>query len=29
MSLGSVRAWLAKHAPDLTLIEVEETTGAD
>jgi prolyl-tRNA editing enzyme YbaK/EbsC (Cys-tRNA(Pro) deacylase) len=27
MSLGSVRAWLATHAPDLPLIEVEETTA--
>jgi prolyl-tRNA editing enzyme YbaK/EbsC (Cys-tRNA(Pro) deacylase) len=27
MSLESVRAWLAEHAPDLRLIEVEETTA--
>jgi prolyl-tRNA editing enzyme YbaK/EbsC (Cys-tRNA(Pro) deacylase) len=27
MSLESVRAWLAKHAPDLPLIEVEATTA--
>lgn len=27
MSLGSVRAWLAEHAPDLPLIEVEESTA--
>ena len=27
MSLESVRAWLAEHAPDLPLIEVEETTA--
>jgi prolyl-tRNA editing enzyme YbaK/EbsC (Cys-tRNA(Pro) deacylase) len=27
MSLESVRAWLAAHAPDLRLIEVEETTA--
>jgi prolyl-tRNA editing enzyme YbaK/EbsC (Cys-tRNA(Pro) deacylase) len=27
MSLGSVRAWLAANAPDLRLIEVEETTA--
>ncbi len=27
MSLGSVRAWLAGHAPDLPLIEVEESTA--
>ena len=27
MSLESVRAWLAKHAPDLKLIEVEESTA--
>src|SRR5580765_8467946 len=27
MSLESVRAWLASHAPDLKLIEVEESTA--
>lgn len=27
MSLQSVRAWLAEHAPDLRLIEVEESTA--
>lgn len=27
MSLESVRAWLAEHAPDLPLIEVRETTA--
>ena len=27
MSLESVKAWLAAHAPDLRLIEVEETTA--
>ena len=27
MSLESVHAWLAAHAPDLRLIEVEETTA--
>ena len=27
MSLESVRAWLAQHAPDLRLIEVEATTA--
>ena len=27
MSLESVRQWLAEHAPDLRLIEVEETTA--
>jgi prolyl-tRNA editing enzyme YbaK/EbsC (Cys-tRNA(Pro) deacylase) len=27
MSLGSVRAWLAANAPDLRLIEVEESTA--
>ena len=27
MSLESVRAWLAVHAPDLPLIEVEESTA--
>lgn len=27
MSLESVRAWLAEHAPDLRLIEVEESTA--
>ena len=27
MSLESVRAWLAEHAPDLPLIEVAETTA--
>jgi prolyl-tRNA editing enzyme YbaK/EbsC (Cys-tRNA(Pro) deacylase) len=27
MSLESVRAWLAEHAPDLCLIEVEESTA--
>ena len=27
MSLESVRAWLAEHAPDLPLIEVDETTA--
>jgi prolyl-tRNA editing enzyme YbaK/EbsC (Cys-tRNA(Pro) deacylase) len=27
MSLESVRAWLAEYAPDLPLIEVEETTA--
>ena len=27
MSLESVRAWLAQNAPDLPLIEVEETTA--
>ena len=27
MSLESVRAWLGKHAPDLRLIEVEESTA--
>jgi prolyl-tRNA editing enzyme YbaK/EbsC (Cys-tRNA(Pro) deacylase) len=27
MSLDSVRAWLAAHAPDLRLIEVEESTA--
>ena len=27
MSLDSVRAWLAEHAPDLRLIEVEESTA--
>jgi prolyl-tRNA editing enzyme YbaK/EbsC (Cys-tRNA(Pro) deacylase) len=27
MSLESVRAWLAAHAPDLPLIEVEESTA--
>ena len=27
MSLESVRAWLADHAPDLPLIEVEESTA--
>jgi prolyl-tRNA editing enzyme YbaK/EbsC (Cys-tRNA(Pro) deacylase) len=27
MSAQSVRAWLAKHAPDLPLIEVESTTA--
>jgi prolyl-tRNA editing enzyme YbaK/EbsC (Cys-tRNA(Pro) deacylase) len=27
MSLESVREWLAKHAPDLSLIEVGETTA--
>ncbi len=27
MSLESVRAWLAEHAPDLPLIETEETTA--
>ncbi len=27
MSLESVRAWLAEHAPDLPLIEVEESTA--
>lgn len=27
MSLESVRAWLADHAPDLPLIEVEDTTA--
>ena len=26
MSLESVRAWLAEHAPDLPLIEVADTT---
>lgn len=27
MSLQSVRAWLAEHAPDLQVIEVEESTA--
>ena len=27
MSLASVRAWLARHAPDLPLIEVEASTA--
>jgi prolyl-tRNA editing enzyme YbaK/EbsC (Cys-tRNA(Pro) deacylase) len=27
MSLASVRAWLAEHAPELRLIEVEESTA--
>src|SRR5918994_4328190 len=27
MSLASVRAWLAEHAPDLRLIEVADTTA--
>jgi len=27
MSLESVRAWLAEQAPDLPLIEVEESTA--
>ena len=27
MSADSVRAWLAKHAPDLPIIEVESTTA--
>ena len=27
MSLESVRSWLAEHAPDLRLIEVEESTA--
>ena len=27
MSAQSVRAWLAKHAPDLPIIEVESTTA--
>lgn len=27
MSLESVRAWLAEHAPDLPLIEVQESTA--
>jgi prolyl-tRNA editing enzyme YbaK/EbsC (Cys-tRNA(Pro) deacylase) len=27
MSLESVRSWLAEHAPDLPLIEVEESTA--
>jgi prolyl-tRNA editing enzyme YbaK/EbsC (Cys-tRNA(Pro) deacylase) len=27
MSLESVRAWLAEHAPDLRLIEVQESTA--
>jgi prolyl-tRNA editing enzyme YbaK/EbsC (Cys-tRNA(Pro) deacylase) len=27
MSLDSVRAWLAEHAPDLRLIEVEDSTA--
>ena len=27
MSLESVRAWLAEHAPDLALIEVQESTA--
>jgi len=27
MSLDSVKTWLASHAPDLRLIEVEETTA--
>lgn len=27
MSLDSVRAWLAAHAPDLRLIELQETTA--
>jgi prolyl-tRNA editing enzyme YbaK/EbsC (Cys-tRNA(Pro) deacylase) len=27
MSVESVRAWLAEHAPDLRLIEVEESTA--
>jgi prolyl-tRNA editing enzyme YbaK/EbsC (Cys-tRNA(Pro) deacylase) len=27
MSLESVRAWLAEHAPDLRLIELEDTTA--
>ena len=27
MSVESVRAWLAKHAPDLPLIEVQESTA--
>lgn len=27
MSAGSVRAWLAEHAPDLAVIEVEESTA--
>ena len=27
MSLESVRAWLAEHAPDLPLIEVKESTA--
>ena len=27
MSVESVRAWLAEHAPDLPLIEVEESTA--
>ena len=27
MSLESVQAWLAEHAPDLRLIEVEESTA--
>jgi prolyl-tRNA editing enzyme YbaK/EbsC (Cys-tRNA(Pro) deacylase) len=27
LSLESVRAWLAEHAPDLPLIEVEESTA--
>ncbi|HLO20103.1 MAG TPA: YbaK/EbsC family protein, partial [Sphingomicrobium sp.] len=27
MSLESVKAWLAAHAPDLRLIEVEESTA--
>jgi prolyl-tRNA editing enzyme YbaK/EbsC (Cys-tRNA(Pro) deacylase) len=27
MSLESVRAWLAEHAPDLRLIEVDESTA--
>ena len=27
MSLESVRAWLAEHAPDLSLIETHESTA--
>jgi prolyl-tRNA editing enzyme YbaK/EbsC (Cys-tRNA(Pro) deacylase) len=27
MSLESVRAWLARHAPDLPIVEVEESTA--
>jgi prolyl-tRNA editing enzyme YbaK/EbsC (Cys-tRNA(Pro) deacylase) len=27
MSVESVRAWLAEHAPDLSIIEVEESTA--
>ena len=27
MSLASVRSWLAQHAPDLEIIEVEESTA--